>query len=47
MVGAQQMGEDARGNKVGYGFAAVSILMLVKFYLKNVYLLDVSSYQPT
>jgi hypothetical protein len=47
MVGAQQVGEDARATKVGYGFAAVSILMLVKFYLKNAYLLGVSSYQPT
>jgi hypothetical protein len=47
MVGAQQVGEDARANKVGYGFAAVNILMLVKFYLKNAYLLDVSSYETT
>jgi hypothetical protein len=31
MVGAQQVGEDAKAIKVGYGFAAVSILMLVKF----------------
>jgi hypothetical protein len=31
MVGAHQVGENAKANKVGYGFAAVSILMLVKF----------------
>jgi hypothetical protein len=47
MVGAQQVGEDARDIKVGYDFVVVSILMLVKFYLKNAYLLGVSSYQPT
>jgi hypothetical protein len=31
MVGTQQVGGDARLPKIGYGFAAVSILMLVKF----------------
>jgi hypothetical protein len=31
MVGAQQVGEECKANKVGYGVAAVSILMLVKF----------------
>jgi hypothetical protein len=31
MVGAQQVGEKCKAIKVGYGFAAVSILMLVKF----------------
>jgi hypothetical protein len=31
MVGAQQVGENAKAIKVGYGFAAVSILMLVNF----------------
>jgi hypothetical protein len=47
MVGAQQVGERCKATKVGYGFAAISILMLVKFYLENAYLLSVSSYQPT
>jgi hypothetical protein len=28
-------------------FSVVTILMLVKFYLTNTYLLEVSSYQPT
>jgi hypothetical protein len=31
MVGAQQVGENAKAIKVGYVFAAVSILMLVNF----------------
>jgi hypothetical protein len=31
MVGAQLVGENARLSRIGYGFAAVSILMLVKF----------------
>jgi hypothetical protein len=31
MVGAQQVGESAKAIKVGYGFATVSILMLVNF----------------
>jgi hypothetical protein len=35
MIGTQQAGEDARLPRIGYGFAAVSILMLVKFLLKN------------
>jgi hypothetical protein len=47
MVGTQQVGEDARPSRVGYSFAAVSILMLVKFQLKNAYLLGVNLYQPT
>jgi hypothetical protein len=44
---------SASGGKMqGYqekakSFAAVSILMLVKFLLASTYLLDVSLYQPT
>jgi hypothetical protein len=32
MVGTQQVGEEARLSRTGYGFAAVSILMLVKLF---------------
>jgi hypothetical protein len=35
MVGTQQVEEDARLPRIGYGFATVSILMLVKILLKN------------
>jgi hypothetical protein len=35
MVGTQQVGEDARLSRIGYGFAAVSILMLVKLLIKE------------
>jgi hypothetical protein len=35
MVGTQQVGEDARLLRIGYGFAAVSILMLVKLLFKE------------
>jgi hypothetical protein len=35
MVGTQQVGEDARLSSIGYGFAAVSILMLVKLLIKE------------
>jgi hypothetical protein len=35
MVGTQQVGEDARLSRIGYGFAAVSILMLVKLLIKK------------
>jgi hypothetical protein len=35
MVGTQQVGEDARLPRIGYGFAAVSILKLVKLLIKE------------
>jgi hypothetical protein len=35
MVGTQQVGEDARLPRIGYGFAAVSILMLVSLLIKE------------
>jgi hypothetical protein len=35
MVGTQQVGEDARLPRICYGFEVVSIIMLVKFQLKN------------
>jgi hypothetical protein len=35
MVGTQQVGEDARLSRIGYGFAAVTILMLVKLLIKE------------
>jgi hypothetical protein len=35
MVGTQQVGEDARLPRIGYGFAMVSILMLVKLLIKE------------
>jgi hypothetical protein len=35
MVGTQQVGGDARLPRIGYGFAAVSILMLVKLLIKE------------
>jgi hypothetical protein len=35
MVGTQQVGEDARLSRIDYGFAAVSILMLVKLLIKE------------
>jgi hypothetical protein len=35
MIGTQQVGEDARLPRIGYGFAAVSILMLVKLLIKE------------
>jgi hypothetical protein len=35
MVGTQQVREDARLPRIGYGFAAVSILMLVKLLFKE------------
>jgi hypothetical protein len=35
MVGTQQVGEDARLPRIGYGFAAVSILVLVKLLFKE------------
>jgi hypothetical protein len=35
MVGTQQVGEDAKLSRKGYGFAAVSILMLVKLLIKE------------
>jgi hypothetical protein len=47
MVGTQQVGEYARLPRIGYGFAAVSILMLVKVLNKERLVLDVSIYQPT
>jgi hypothetical protein len=31
MVGAQQVGGNAKAIKVGFGFAVVSILMLIMF----------------
>jgi hypothetical protein len=45
MVGTQQVGEDARLPSIGYGFAAVSILMLVKLLIKEH--LVTSKYIPT
>jgi hypothetical protein len=35
MVDTQQVGEDARLPRIGYGFAVVSILNLVKFLIKE------------
>jgi hypothetical protein len=35
MFGTQQVGEYARLPRIGYGFAAVSILMLVKLLIKE------------
>jgi hypothetical protein len=35
MVDTQQVGEDARLLRLGYGFAAVSILMLVKLLIEE------------
>jgi hypothetical protein len=35
MVGTQQVGEDARLPRIGYDFAAVSILMLVSLLIKE------------
>jgi hypothetical protein len=35
MVGTQQVGEDAGLPKIGYGFAVVSILMLVKLLIEE------------
>jgi hypothetical protein len=35
MVGTQQVGEDARLSRIGYGFAAVSFLMLVKLLIEE------------
>jgi hypothetical protein len=35
MVDTQQLGEDARLSRIGYGFAAASILMLVKLLIKE------------
>jgi hypothetical protein len=35
MVGTPQVGEDAGTPRIGYGFAAVSILMLVKLLIKE------------
>jgi hypothetical protein len=46
MVGTQQVGEDARLPKIGYGFAAVSILMLVKLLIEE-RLVTRFIYQPT
>jgi hypothetical protein len=35
MVDTQQVGEDARLPRISYGFAVVSILMLVKLLFKQ------------
>jgi hypothetical protein len=35
MVGTKQVGEDARLPRIGYGFAAVSILMLISLLIKE------------
>jgi hypothetical protein len=35
MVGTQQVGEEARLPRIGYGFVEVSILMLVKLSIKE------------
>jgi hypothetical protein len=35
MVGTQQVGEDAMLSRIGYGFAAVSILMLIRLLIKE------------
>jgi hypothetical protein len=47
MVGAQQVGEDARLSRIGYSFAAVSIFNVGQILLASTYLLDVSLYHPT
>jgi hypothetical protein len=46
MVGTQQVGEDARLPRIGYGFAAFSILMLVKLLFKE-HLITRCKYIPT
>jgi hypothetical protein len=46
MVGTQQVGEDARLSRIGYGIAAVSILMLVKRLIKE-HLITRCKYIPT
>jgi hypothetical protein len=35
MVGTQQVGEDAMLPRIGYGFVAISILLLVKRLIKE------------
>jgi hypothetical protein len=35
MVGTQQVGEDASLPRIGHGFAAFGILMLVKLLIKE------------
>jgi hypothetical protein len=46
MVGTQQVGEDARLPRIGYGFAAVSILMLASVLIKE-HLFTRLKYIPT
>jgi hypothetical protein len=46
LVGTQQVGEDAKLPRIGYGIATVSILMLVKLLIKE-RLVTRSKYIPT
>jgi hypothetical protein len=46
MVGTQQVGEDARLSTIGYGFAVVSILILVKLLIEE-HLVIRCKYIPT
>jgi hypothetical protein len=46
MFGTQQVGEYARLPRIGYGFAAVSILMLVKLLIEE-HLVTRCKYIPT
>jgi hypothetical protein len=46
MVGTQQVGEDARLPRIGYGFVAVNILMLIKLLIEE-RLVTRGNYIPT